>query len=154
MPTLLAQEQCVPCGDDCQHVTDDEIKTLHLDVPMWELGAAEGMRVLRRTFEFEKYAEAVAFVQQVAAAAGEQNHHPEITLRPDSVTVVWCTHTIRDVHRNDYIMAARTDEAYLAGLDDSRRKSVVQESSEGSFPASDPPGWIGKTTEDESAPRA
>ncbi len=154
MPTMLAQEQCVACGADCQPVTDDEIKTLHLEVPMWDLAVTDGLRGLRRTFEFEQYADAAAFVQQVATAAGEQQHHPEITLRADSVTVVWTTHTIRTVHRNDYIMAARTDEAYLAGLDDSRRKSVVQEASEGSFPASDPPGWIGKTTEEDNAPRA
>jgi hypothetical protein len=31
------------------------------------------------------------------------------------VTVAWWTHKIRNLHRNDFVMAARTDQLY-AGL--------------------------------------
>lgn len=158
MATMLAQEDCAACsGETCIGVTDDDIKALHLDVPMWEVGVAissnEG-RSLHRSFEFEQYADAVTFVNHVADAAAAQKHHPTITLSESEVTVEWWTHALHDLHRNDFIMAAKTDEAYLALLDETRKKSTVQEASEQSFPASDSPGWIGKTAEDESAPPA
>ncbi|MBR9857042.1 MAG: 4a-hydroxytetrahydrobiopterin dehydratase, partial [Gammaproteobacteria bacterium] len=36
-------------------------------------------------------------------------HHPTITLEWGKVTVTWWTHAIHGLHRNDFIMAARTD---------------------------------------------
>ncbi|HEX6123240.1 MAG TPA: 4a-hydroxytetrahydrobiopterin dehydratase, partial [Ktedonobacterales bacterium] len=52
------------------------------------------------------------FTNAVGALAEEQGHHPALLTEWGRVTVAWWTHTIRGLHRNDFIMAAKTDEAY------------------------------------------
>ncbi|PTB84099.1 4a-hydroxytetrahydrobiopterin dehydratase, partial [Pseudidiomarina aestuarii] len=36
-------------------------------------------------------------------------HHPTLTTEWGKVTVTWWTHAIHGLHKNDFIMAARTD---------------------------------------------
>lgn len=52
----------------------------------------------------------LAFTNQVGQLAEEQGHHPAILLEYGKVTVRWWTHKINGLHRNDFIMAARTDQ--------------------------------------------
>ncbi len=68
------------------------------------------MNKLRRTFRFKNFAEALAFVNRVGARAEEQDHHPAIKFTWGRATVTWWTHAINGLHRNDFIMAAITDE--------------------------------------------
>ena len=150
--STLTQEQCAPINKDSIPVTQDEMTELHLDVPMWETVDQDGGRLLRRTFEFKRYDEVLGFVIKVGREAESQNHHPKIMLDHRTVTVEWQTHTLNNLHRNDFIMAAKSDEHYLCCLDESRAKSVVQQASEESFPASDSPGWIGAAADDDTSP--
>ena len=145
----LLQEQCVPCSGSEPKLTQDEIKQYWLETPMWQVEDMNGVQHLRRTFEFESYLEGVQFASRVGALADQQNHHPVLTRGYKKVTVDWWTHAIGGLHRNDFIMAARTDQAFLEQLDTAREKTVVTTASEESFPASDPPGWIGASGEDE-----
>ena len=39
----------------------------------------------------------------------EQDHHPLIITEWGRVTVQWWTHKIKGLHRNDFIMASKTD---------------------------------------------
>jgi 4a-hydroxytetrahydrobiopterin dehydratase len=46
---------------------------------------------------------------QVGQIAEEEGHHPSILTEWGRVTVTWWTHKIKGLHRNDFIMAAKTD---------------------------------------------
>jgi 4a-hydroxytetrahydrobiopterin dehydratase len=72
----------------------------------------DGIKRLERLFKFKDYAEAVAFTNKIAAIAEEEDHHPRIVLEWGRVTVQWWTHVVKGLHRNDFIMAAKTDEMF------------------------------------------
>ena len=41
-----------------------------------------------------------------------EGHHPALLTEWGKVTVTWWTHKIGGLHRNDFIMAARTDDTF------------------------------------------
>jgi len=71
-----------------------------------------GEEQLERTFKFRNFAQALAFTNQVGELAEQEDHHPMMVTEYGKVTVVWWTHKIGGLHRNDFVMAARTDELY------------------------------------------
>ncbi len=107
----LDEMRCVPCKGTEPKVTEQEIERLLPRVPQWKIVVMEGEKRLQRTFTFKDYAEALAFTDRVGAVAEAEGHHPSIVLEWGKVTVNWWTHAIRGLHRNDFIMAAKTDKA-------------------------------------------
>jgi 4a-hydroxytetrahydrobiopterin dehydratase len=65
---------------------------------------------LQRGFRFADFREAMAFVNRLAEAAEEANHHPDITISWNAVTVRWWTHTKRAITDRDVELARRTTE--------------------------------------------
>ncbi len=112
--TMLAQQKCTACRKDSPRVTAAEIAELKPQVPDWELSERDGILQLERVFKFADFAGAVAFTNKVAALAEEEGHHPALLTEWGRVTVRWWTHKIRGLHRNDFIMAAKTDAAFAA----------------------------------------
>ena len=73
---------------------------------------------LQRGFRFKDFAEAVAFVNRLAEAAEAADHHPDISISWNAVTVRWWTHTKRAITGRDMEMAKRTDELAAAAQSD------------------------------------
>jgi 4a-hydroxytetrahydrobiopterin dehydratase len=106
----LSQMRCVACRSDAPTVTDAELAVLRPQVPAWEIVAPEGINRLTRTFAFADFAQALAFTNRVGQLAEEEGHHPLLVTEWGQTTVIWWTHKIKGLHRNDFVMAAKTDE--------------------------------------------
>ena len=112
MDQKLAQMKCSACRGDDPPLADQELETYLPKVPDWALIEEDDVKKLRRTFTFKNFVEALAFTNQVGDVAEEEGHHPIITLTWGKATVTWYTHKIKGLHENDFIMAAKTDDAY------------------------------------------
>jgi 4a-hydroxytetrahydrobiopterin dehydratase len=112
--TSLTAERCVACRRDSPTVTDTEIAELQPQIPDWELVEIDGVMRLRHVFTFADFAQALAFTDAVGALAEEEGHHPALLTEWGRVTVSWWTHKIGGLHRNDFIMGAKTDGLYRA----------------------------------------
>jgi 4a-hydroxytetrahydrobiopterin dehydratase len=110
--TDLHQMKCVSCRGDEPPLTDAEISTLHLQIPEWQVKEVDGVKRLERVFKFKNFAQALEFTNKVGAIAEEEDHHPLIVTEYGRVTINWWTHKIRGLHKNDFIMAAKTAEIY------------------------------------------
>jgi 4a-hydroxytetrahydrobiopterin dehydratase len=80
------------------------------DEPSYPEGWNEVRGALQRGYRFKDFAEAIAFVNRLAEAAEEADHHPEIAVSWNAVTVRWWTHTKRAITERDIAMARRSDE--------------------------------------------
>jgi 4a-hydroxytetrahydrobiopterin dehydratase len=72
----------------------------------------DGIKRLGRTFRFSNFQDALDFTLKVGELAEAEGHHPRLTTEWGRVGVDWWTHKIRGLHRNDFIMSAKTDEIY------------------------------------------
>ena len=107
--TELAQFKCVACRADSPTVTETEIAEMQPQIPEWQIVVQDGIPHLERVFKFKNFIEAMAFTGKVAMIAEKEDHHPLIITEWGRVTVKWWTHKIKGMHKNDFIMAARTD---------------------------------------------
>lgn len=108
----LAKLKCVACRGGDPSLTDAEIAELLPQIPEWQTVAQDNILRLQRTFKFKNYTQSLDFTNKVAAVAEEEDHHPLIVLEWGRVTVQWWTHVVKGLHKNDFIMAAKTDELF------------------------------------------
>ncbi len=108
----LARLKCVACRADAPPATAEEMAAWLPQVPDWAIVEREGAPNLQRVFKFKNFAQALAFTERVGELAEAEGHHPDILTQWGRVTIWWSTHKIKQLHRNDFIMAARTDEAF------------------------------------------
>ena len=110
--TNLAEQHCVAIRKGSQPLSEEEIRGLAKEVPGWTVAARDGTPSLEKPFAFESFSDALAFTLKVGEAAELENHHPSLTTVWGRVTVAWWTHAVRGLHRNDFIMAAKTDALF------------------------------------------
>ena len=108
----LAQMVCTACRKGEPTVTEAELAEFQPQVPEWHVIEVDGVQRLQRVFAFDNFVDALAFTNKVGALAEAAGHHPALLTEWGKTMVTWWTHKIRGLHRNDFIMAAKTDAAY------------------------------------------
>ena len=96
-------------------VTPQAIADFQSQNPSWEILEMGGEPRLQREYTFADFSAALEFTNRVGEMAEAENHHPAITTEYGKVTVGWWTHTIKNIHQNDLIMAAKTEAVWETG---------------------------------------
>jgi 4a-hydroxytetrahydrobiopterin dehydratase len=89
-------------------LSDSQIQEKLASLPGW---GREGKEIVR-TYEFPTFPEAIAFVDRVAQAAEEANHHPDIDIRYTRVTLRLTSHDSGGLTDRDFALAARADALF------------------------------------------
>lgn len=93
-------------------LADDACTRLLGQLDGWSITA--GPR-LSGKWKFADFATALAFVNRIGALADAEDHHPDVTLGWGRVGVELWTHVVDGLTENDFILAAKMDDAYRDG---------------------------------------
>ena len=86
-------------------MSEPEVTTALAGLPNWsETGGS-----IQRTLAFKDFAEAMAFVNGIAAEAERVNHHPDILIRYNKVTLTLSTHDAGGLTSKDFDLARTVD---------------------------------------------
>ena len=108
----LAKLHCSPIGAKTPRLNDHDVNQLKAKLSGWITYEKGSEPRLEKYYEFEDFRKALAFTNQVAQVANEEDHHPALLTEWGKVTVTWWTHKIKGLHQNDFIMAAKTEQLY------------------------------------------
>lgn len=109
----LKDKKCIPCSTWVPPLTEEQ-KLLFIN----KLGAdwllTSNNTRLSRKFKFKNFKKALEFTNEVGRIAEEEKHHPEIHLGWGHCDLEIWTHTNNDLVENDFILAAKIDQAFKA----------------------------------------
>jgi 4a-hydroxytetrahydrobiopterin dehydratase len=93
-------------------LSDDEVRKRLRKLDGWSYD--DGF--VTKKFEFKKFMQGIDFVNQLAALAEKEEHHPDIHVRYTTVTLSVQTHSEGGVTDWDIELAAAIDRIPLKGL--------------------------------------
>jgi 4a-hydroxytetrahydrobiopterin dehydratase len=103
----LIEKECVHCRGGVAPLSESQARAFQQQTPDWKL-TQEATR-LERNFKFADFVSAQRFVNQVGDLAEQEGHHPDISFGWGYAHITIYTHTIKGLHENDFILAAKID---------------------------------------------
>ena len=88
-----------------QKLSSEQINEYLGDLPEWSLNGD----LLQRTFRFDDFAGSMAFVVRIADQAERMQHHPDIMIRYNKVTLTLTTHDAGGLTEQDFTAARATE---------------------------------------------
>jgi 4a-hydroxytetrahydrobiopterin dehydratase len=86
-------------------LNEEEVERRLGDLSGWEL---EG-KAIKKSFKGDDFKSSVDFVNRVLPVAEEMNHHPDLEISWDTVTVTITTHSEGGLTENDFELASKID---------------------------------------------
>ena len=86
-------------------LTDAEVSSAIQDLKGWELKNGE----IVKTFKFESFIDAISFVNEVADLADELDHHPDMLIQYNKVTLTLSTHSAGGLTDKDFFLASEIE---------------------------------------------
>ena len=108
MECSLTQQRCKPCEGGVPPLSDAEARELLKQLDGWKIDKGQ----LTKEFKFKNYHESMAFVNATAWISHREDHHPDIALGYNAVSVSYITHAIGGLSDNDFICAAKIDALF------------------------------------------
>jgi 4a-hydroxytetrahydrobiopterin dehydratase len=87
-------------------LSEAEVQQALAQLPGWKRNG----KAIDRVFQFDNFIKAMEFVNQIAEAAEAVNHHPDILISYNKVTLSLISHDSGGVTNRDIKMAGRINE--------------------------------------------
>jgi 4a-hydroxytetrahydrobiopterin dehydratase len=87
-------------------LAESELKLRVSELDGWEVRGG----ALEKSYDRGDFDGSIAFVNAIAKAANEADHHPDIAVSWDTVTLRWVNHSEGGITEKDVAMARRSDE--------------------------------------------
>jgi 4a-hydroxytetrahydrobiopterin dehydratase len=87
-------------------LTDDDIEARLARLDGW----ARAGNAIAKTWRFADFREALGFVSRVARPADEQDHHPDVAIQWNEVTLTLWTHASGGLTERDFRLATTIDQ--------------------------------------------
>ena len=111
MAAPLAERHCEVCTPDTPTLTRADADCQIEEIPGWALNEEDGHLELTRAFKFKGFMPGVELVNKIAAIAEKEGHHPDLLLKYGALRVTLWTHAAGGLTDNDFILAAKIDQA-------------------------------------------
>lgn len=109
----LAGKRCKPCEGGVPAVSREEAEATVRNLEGWEL-APDG-KSIRRSWIVLDFEAGIDFFRHVARIADAEDHHPDLHLVGyRNVTIELSTHAVGGLTENDFILAAKINQAPVA----------------------------------------
>ena len=110
----LCTSKCVPCEGGIPKLDRVQATQWCRATPAWTL-SSDANRI-SRTLKCKNFAEALTHLNQIAALAETEQHHPDLHLTGyRNLGIELTTHAIDGLSMNDFVLAAKIDQALDAG---------------------------------------
>lgn len=107
LPSNFTPEHCTPCEEGATPLGHDDVMRFLSSLDLrWIVIRDER---LHHEFRFNSFMEAMVFVNDVAAIAEEEGHHPDLYIYFTRVVVELTTHSIDGLSDNDFILARKIE---------------------------------------------
>jgi 4a-hydroxytetrahydrobiopterin dehydratase len=117
MDLPLTQRHCVRCEPGTPPLSSHEVGHLLEQVHGWTVEDVDGHMQLTKQYKVKGFMPAVEIVNTIAPIAEAEGHHPDLLVSWGSATVNLWTHAAGGLTDNDFILAAKIDQALGKGTD-------------------------------------